>query len=100
MQAEAEAVQTSNATLGTVIASATATALPLNTRNYTNLLGLSSGANASVFNAETLGKGSTDIAVNGVMADQNSVLMDGVSITNHSSNGISRRIRTIREWDW
>jgi hypothetical protein len=87
VQAEAEALQTSNATLGTVIASATTTALPLNTRNYTNLLGLASGANASVYNAETLGKGSTDISVNGVMAGQNSVLMDGVSITNHSSNG-------------
>ena len=87
VQAEAEALQTSNATMGTVISSATTTTLPLNTRNYTNLLGLAAGANASVFNAETLGKGTTDIAVNGVSVNQNSLLMDGVSITNHSSAG-------------
>src|ERR1700690_2186580 len=57
----AESVNTTNATLGTVVASETAVALPLNTRNYTNLLGLSAGANANVFNATSLGKGSTDI---------------------------------------
>ncbi len=83
----AVAVNTTNATLGTEVAAATATALPLNTRNYTNLLGLSSGANGSVFNASTLGKGSTDIAVNGADIKQNGLYMDGISITNSSSNG-------------
>ena len=84
---QAETVNTTNATLGTVVASDTAVALPLNTRNYTNLLGLSAGASSNVFNATTLGKGTTDIAVNGASINQNSVYMDGVSITNSSSNG-------------
>ena len=84
---QVETVNTTNATLGTVVASSTAVSLPLNTRNYTNLLGLQAGANANVFNATTLGKGSTDISVNGSSPGQNSLYMDGVSITNSSSNG-------------
>ena len=56
VQATAEAVQTTNATMGTVVSSKTATAIPLTTRNYTNLLGLSAGANTSVFNATSLEK--------------------------------------------
>ncbi len=43
-QGEVETVQTSNATVGTVMTSQTVTSLPLTTRNYTNLLGLSAGA--------------------------------------------------------
>jgi hypothetical protein len=86
--AEAEALQTSNATLGDVISSTSTAALPLTTRNYTNLLGLSSGANSSVFNASTLGKGTTDIAVNGNSTKQNNVSMDGVSIQQHDAQGV------------
>ena len=82
-----EAVQTANATLGDVVTSTSTVGLPLTTRNYTNLLGLSSGANAGVFNAVTLGKGQTDIAVNGANQSQNNVQMDGVSITNNMAQG-------------
>ena len=88
VQGEAvEAVQTANATLGDVVGGASATALPLTTRNYTNLLGLSSGASAGVFNATTLGKGSTDINVNGATTAQNTLQMDGVAIMTSSSTG-------------
>ncbi|MGD0906332.1 MAG: carboxypeptidase-like regulatory domain-containing protein [Candidatus Acidiferrales bacterium] len=88
VQGEAvEAVQTANATLGDVVGGASATALPLTTRNYTNLLGLSSGASASVFNATTLGKGSTDINVNGATIAQNTLQMDGVAIMTTSATG-------------
>jgi Carboxypeptidase regulatory-like domain len=80
VQANVETVQTSNATVGTVIGSQAVTALPLNTRNYINLLSLSAGASANVENATTLGKGSQDVAVNGSNADSNNYQMDGVSI--------------------
>ena len=63
--ANVETVQTSNATVGTVMTSGTVTDLPLTTRNYTNLLGLSAGANVAVYNAAGLGKGTQDISVNG-----------------------------------
>ena len=88
VEATADTVQTSNATMGTVVNGTTATALPLTSRNYTNLLGLSAGANASVFNATTLGKGTTDIAVNGASIGQNDVSMDGVSISNTTTSGL------------
>ena len=64
VQGESETVETSSSALGTVAVSTTITALPLTTRNFTNLLGLSAGAAAGVFNATTLGKGTSDIAVN------------------------------------
>ena len=83
----AETIQTATSTLGTVVGANTATSLPLNTRNYTNLLGLSAGANASVNNATGLGKGAMEIATNGSSVNQNNFQMDGAPITSFASNG-------------
>src|SRR5215831_10650193 len=79
---EVETIQTSSSTLGTVLASREVSDIPLSTRNYTNLLSLSAGANASVNNATALGKGSQDIATNGSSTGQNNYQMDGVAINN------------------
>jgi len=87
VQGESETVETSSSALGTVAVSTTITALPLTTRNFTNLLGLSAGAAAGVFNATTLGKGTSDIAVNGQSSFSNNTQMDGVSITNQAASG-------------
>ena len=87
VEAIAETVQSSNATLGTVINTRTVVDLPLNTRNYTNLLALSAGVNATVNNATALGKGSQDFAVNGANVNQNNFAMDGVSIQNFGGFG-------------
>ncbi len=73
----AELVQTTSATNGTVIDSKTVTDVPLTTRNYTNLMGLSAGVQATVFNAITLGRGSQDIEVNGAGPSQNNYSQDG-----------------------
>jgi hypothetical protein len=83
--ANAEAIQTASSTVGTVVGGGTAVALPLTTRNYTNLLALSAGANASVFNATALGRGAQDMAVNGAGTAQNNYQMDGVSIVDLAS---------------
>ena len=77
VQANVETVQTATSALGTVVNTETVTQLPLNTRNYTNLLAMSAGANSSASNASTLGKGSTLIAVNGGGDAQNNYLQDG-----------------------
>lgn len=77
-----EAVQTTSSTMGTVANSQTVTDLPLNTRNYTNLLTMTAGANSSVSNASTIGKGSPFIAVNGAGTSQNTYLQDGVVVNN------------------
>ena len=45
------AIQTSEATVGTVMTGKTIVELPLTTRNYTNLLGLAAGANVGVYDA-------------------------------------------------
>ena len=87
VQGNVETVQTSNATLGTVMNSQTIAGLPLTTRNYTNILGLSAGANVGVFNAATLGKGTQDIAVNGASVNQNNFQMDGASIVSFAGHG-------------
>ena len=50
-----ETVQTASSALGTVVGGRTMTELPLNTRNYTNLLAMTAGANTSVNNATTIG---------------------------------------------
>jgi len=87
IEANAEAVQTATSALGTTVNSQAVTALPLNTRNYTNLLGFAAGTNASVNNATSLGRGAMDIAVNGASTSQNTYQMDGVAIVNMAGLG-------------
>ncbi len=89
VEANVETLQTASSSMGTVVGSATATSIPLTTRNYTNLLGLSAGANASVNNASALGRGGMEIAVNGASTAQNTFQMDGVSVVNYASSGLS-----------
>jgi hypothetical protein len=87
VRAETQAVQTESTTVGTVVNSQTVTETPLTSRNYTNLLGLSAGANASVFNASNIGKGTQEISVNGSQLSQNNFQQDGASIVNWTGNG-------------
>ena len=82
VESAVETVQTTSSTLGTVANATTIVELPLNTRNYTNLLTMTAGANSSVSNATTVGKGSPLIAVNGAGTSQNTYLQDGVVINN------------------
>ena len=48
VQAEAAALETQNATLGTVVGGQSVSAFPLRSRNYTQILSMSGGANVSV----------------------------------------------------
>ena len=80
-----ETVQTSSSAMGQVLTNKSVTDLPLNTRNYTNLLTMSAGANANVTNASTLGKGDTFIATNGAGYGQNNFSQDGVDVTTYLS---------------
>ena len=50
---------------GTLVDQKTITAVPLNTRNFTQVLSMSSGSAASVNNAGTLGRGTPSVNVNG-----------------------------------
>jgi hypothetical protein len=88
VSAEGEtAVQTTGAAQGTVIGSQTVADMPLTVRNYTLLLGLSAGANATVANAGALGRGTQEIATNGLSTAQNNYSMDGASVVNPGGSG-------------
>jgi hypothetical protein len=85
VQGEVETIQTASSALGTIVNNKTVTDLPLNTRNYTNLLAMTAGANSDINNATTIGKGAVQIFVNGGGANQNTWLEDGVALNNWTS---------------
>ena len=87
VEANVETLQTASSTLGTTVGSRTATALPLTNRNYTQIIGLSGGANVGVNNATLFGKGSQDVSVNGANINQNNYQMDGVNVINFAGSG-------------
>jgi hypothetical protein len=89
VEATAETLQTESSTLGTTVGSKTVTALPLSNRNYTQVLGLSAGVNASVTNATSFGKATQDYSTNGADPGQNNYQMDGVAINNIANGGSS-----------
>ena len=82
VEGEVQAVQTESSAMGAVVNGNTVESLPLSTRNYTNILAISTGANADVVNATTMGKSSTAISVNGGDITQNTYLQDGVAVNN------------------
>jgi Carboxypeptidase regulatory-like domain len=89
VEAAAEALQTQSSTLGTTVDSKAVVELPLSNRNYTQIIGLSSGVNAGVANATAFGKATADFSVNGNDPGQNNYQMDGVAINNTANSGSS-----------
>ncbi len=89
VESTVETLQTTSSTLGTVVEAKQITELPLASRNYTQVLGLSAGANSGVNNGAAFGKGTLDMAVNGAGTDQNNFQMDGVSVMNSFGAGVA-----------
>lgn len=90
VEGEVENIQTASSALGTVVNTRSVAALPLSTRNYTNLLAMTAGASAGVTNSTTLGKAATGIAVNGADIGQNTYLQDGVAVNTWSSTNTTQ----------
>jgi len=90
VEGEVENIQTASSALGTVVNTRSMESLPLSTRNYTNLLAMTAGANAGVSNSTTLGKSATGIAVNGADIGQNTYLQDGVTVNTWSSTNTTQ----------
>ena len=84
VQAEVQAVNTTDATTGQAIDSATIRALPLATQNFQQLLTLSSGAQGELNAASQLGRGQPRIFVNGQREDNNNYLIEGISATDYN----------------
>jgi carboxypeptidase family protein len=85
ISATAQTVQSENATLGTVVESRTINEIPLSTRNYTQILTMSTGVVADVSNAANLGNGTQDFYVNGASNTSNNFQMDGSDVNNFGS---------------
>lgn len=79
-------LQTDQPTLGHVIEEDTITAIPLATRNFTQILGTSPGVVGSIMNADRRGTGSDSVSVNGARRGSNNVLVDGVPTSNQLNN--------------
>lgn len=87
VESTAQTIQTTNATVGSLVGSKTVTTLPLSSRNYTNIIDLSPGVVVNVASAAAVGNGTQDINVNGNGSDQNNYMMDGATLTNYGSGG-------------
>jgi hypothetical protein len=87
VEATAVVLQTDSATNGGVVNDKTVPALPLSSRNYTQILDLQPGVSGSVPNAASLGKNSVDVFVNGGRIMDNSYQMDGQDVGNMETQG-------------
>ncbi|MGH9739773.1 MAG: carboxypeptidase regulatory-like domain-containing protein [Candidatus Acidiferrales bacterium] len=81
VNANVQLLQTQSSTVGGVVGERALTQLPLATRNFTQILDLSSGVSASVNNATQVGAGNQNMYVNGTGDVSNNYEMDGVDIT-------------------
>ena len=85
ISAQVTNVETTNATTGESIGTATVRELPLATQNYQQLLSLSSGTNSELNASAQLGRGNVRIVVNGQREDNNNYLIEG-----HQFYGLQR----------
>lgn len=87
--ANAEQLQTETSALGHVVSGDQIRSLPLVTRNYTQILGLSPGVSADVFNAGELGRGGVDdnLVSGGSVTSDNNFQMNGVEINDLEGSG-------------
>ena len=84
--AETPLLQSEKSTIGQVVEQRTIQSIPLATRNFTQILGISAGVVGSVFNADNPGTGSDSVSVNGARRGSNNLLVDGVPTTNPLNN--------------
>lgn len=83
---EAPLVQTESPTTGRVVDDTQVRQLPLPTRNFQQILALSPGAVSDLSNNTELGRGDTNIAVNGQRTTSNNVVIDGTAVNSPGTN--------------
>jgi len=89
VSAASNLLTTEDSTLGNVVNERAVNSLPLVTRNYQQILGLSSGVAAEVFNAGEIGRGGVDsnVVTGGGVASDNNFQMNGVEINDLQGSG-------------
>jgi hypothetical protein len=80
VEANAEVLQTESSARGHVTDEKLVEGLPLVTRNYTQILGLSPGVSAAVNNAGALGAGNATFSSHGAVVNDNSYQMNGAQV--------------------
>jgi hypothetical protein len=86
VEATAEVLQTATSTLGTTVTGSVISNMPLVSRNFTAVLGMSTGVAVAATNGTAFGKGTENMSVNGANPEKNNFQMDGVSINNAAGN--------------
>ena len=86
VQPDIEFAQTQSAALGRAVDHRTVEALPLATRNYTQILSLSPGVVVELPDAKALGRGTQDVAANGNKTTGNNIQFNGIDANNLSQN--------------
>lgn len=93
--AETEIVQAQNSTLGRAVLQEAMQALPLENRNYTQILSLSPGVVVALPNAAALGRGSQNVSDNGAKTTENSVQFNGVDANNLAQNSVENATEEV-----
>ncbi len=80
-------LQTATSDLSQVVDNSMMNAMPLSSRNFTQILALSPGVTAGVIDAGALGRNSVNISANGARNWDNNVVMNGMDADNPMSQG-------------
>lgn len=86
VDAAPQLVQTEGAQLGRVVDSRTVSELPLATRNFTQILGLSPGAETYLPDNTSVGRNSQNISVNGGRVTNNNFQINGIDANSMGTN--------------
>jgi len=89
VRANSVQLKTEESALGDVVDQKEVAELPLVTRNYSQILGLSPGVSAETFNAGEIGRGGVDdsLVTGGSSASDNNYQMNGVEINDWQGSG-------------
>jgi hypothetical protein len=79
---DAEMVQLESSTLGGLVNDRAVQALPLSSRNFTQIMGLAPGVVADLPTATVLGNGTQNVASNGATPTANNIQFNGVDANN------------------
>ena len=86
VQAEAALVQSNSPAQGRVVESAVIDAIPLATRNFTQILGLSTGSATYLPDNTAVGRNSQNISVNGARVTNNNFVINGADANSIGTN--------------
>jgi Carboxypeptidase regulatory-like domain/TonB dependent receptor/TonB-dependent Receptor Plug Domain len=93
--ADTEILQSQTSTLGRAVLQESVDALPLSSRNYTQILSLSPGVVVALPNATALGRGSQNVSDNGAKTIANNVQFNGVDANNMAQNSVENATEEV-----